>query len=79
MPRLTISLSDERHIALKEAAARRGKKIGELIEESLESYGIKTTKEASALVAKARARAHLSSRVAMDLAVSETRSHRRHK
>ncbi len=79
MARLTISLSDQRHIALKEAAARRGKKIGELIEESLESYGIKTGQEASALVAKARARAQLSPSTAMDLAVSETQAHRRQK
>ena len=38
MPRLTISLSEERHRALKEAAVRRGKTIGQLIEESLDDY-----------------------------------------
>ena len=79
MARLTISLSDERHLALKEAAARRGKKIGELVEESLELYGIKTSQEASALVAKARARAHLNPGSAMDLAIAETRANRRRK
>jgi len=79
MARLTISLSDERHVALKEAAARRGKTIGELIEESLESYGIKTRQEASALVAKARAQSHLSPNAAMEIAVSETRAQRRRK
>ncbi len=79
MARLTISLSDERHVALKEAAARRGKKIGELIEESLESYGIKTRQEASALVTKARARSLLSPNAAMEIAVSETRAQRRRK
>ncbi len=79
MARLTISLSDERHVALKEAAARRGKKIGELIEESLESYGIKTRREASALVTKARARSLLSPNIAMEIAVSETRAQRRRK
>ena len=36
MPRLTITLSDERHTALREAAAQRRKTIGQLIEESLE-------------------------------------------
>ncbi len=35
MARLTITLSDERHRALKEAAAQRGRSIGELIEASL--------------------------------------------
>ena len=79
MARLTISLSDDRHIGLKEAAVRRGKKIGELIEESLELYGIKTGNEAAQLVAKARGRSRLSPKVAMDLAVSETRAHRRQK
>jgi len=77
MARLTISLPDQRHVALKEAAARRGKTIGELIDESLELYGIKTTEEAAALVAKARARAGLKTKAAMDLAISETRLSRR--
>lgn len=76
MGRLTISLSNERHLALKEAAARRGKKIGELIEESLELYGIKTSQEASVIVAKARDRARLQARPALDLAVAETRASR---
>jgi hypothetical protein len=79
MARLTISLSDERHTALKEAAARRRKKIGELIEESLEHYGIKNHEEARVLVAKARARARLKAGPALDLAVSETRASRRRK
>jgi len=46
MARLTITLSDERHSALREAAAKRRKTIGQLIEESLEFYGIKTTRSA---------------------------------
>ena len=41
MARLTITLSDERHRALREAAVQRGKTIGQLIEESLDHYGIK--------------------------------------
>ncbi|WP_447970654.1 CopG family transcriptional regulator [Nitrospira sp. M1] len=79
MARLTISLSDERHMALKEAAARRGKTIGELIDESLEWCGIKTTRTAEALVAKARSQARLKAKPAMDLAISETRLSRRRK
>jgi predicted transcriptional regulator len=42
MARLTITLSPERHRALKEAAARRSKTIHRLVEESLDAYGIKT-------------------------------------
>ncbi|MGH8719614.1 MAG: CopG family transcriptional regulator [Burkholderiales bacterium] len=77
MARLTITLSDERHRALREAAMKRGKTIGQLIEESLEFYGIKTVRSAEKLVAKARARASLSEAEAVRLAVAETRAARR--
>lgn len=46
MSRLTITLSEARYRALKEASARRAKTIGELIDESLEFYGIKSREEA---------------------------------
>jgi len=55
----------------------RRKPIGKLIEESLEYYGIKTTRSAERLVAKARARASLSEAEALRLAVAETRAARR--
>jgi hypothetical protein len=77
MARLTISLSDERHRALREAAVKRRKTIGQLIEESLEFYGIKTQRSAEELVAKARASAALSEADAVRLAVTETRAARR--
>jgi hypothetical protein len=77
MARLTITLSEERHLALREAAAMRRKTIGQLIEESLEFYGIKTTRSAEQLVAKARARASLREADALRLAVAETRAVRR--
>jgi hypothetical protein len=77
MARLTITLSDERHRALREAAAARHKTIRQLIEESLEFYGIKTVRNAERLVAKARARASLSEAAALRLAVAETRAARR--
>jgi hypothetical protein len=77
MARLTITLSDERHRALREAAASRRKTIRQLIEESLEFYGIKTVRNAEKLVAKARARASLSEAEALRLAVAETRAARR--
>jgi hypothetical protein len=77
MARLTITLSDERHRALREAAVSRRKTIGQLVEESLEFYGIKTARSAERLVAKARARASLSEAEALRLAVTETRASRR--
>lgn len=77
MPRLTITLSDDRYQALKEAAARRRKTIRTLIEESLDFYGIKTLRSASELVARARRRSGLSEKEALKLAVAETRARRR--
>ena len=77
MARLTITLSEERHRALREAAARRRKTLGQLIEESLEFYGIKTSRNAEKLLAKVRARATLSESEALALAVKETRTARR--
>ena len=76
MSRLTITLSDERHRALKEAAARRNTSMGRIIEESLDSCGIKTSKSASALVAAARQRSRLDDAAAMAVAVEETRNER---
>ena len=70
-------MSNERHRALREAAVKRGKTIGQLIEESLEFYGIKSARSAEKLVAKARARASLSEAEALRIAVDETRAARR--
>lgn len=77
MNRLTITLSDSRYRALKEASAHRGKTIGQLIDESLEFYGIKTRDDARALVRRARARSQLAESDALKLAVRETRAARR--
>jgi hypothetical protein len=77
MGRLTITLSSERHRALKETAARRGKTIGSLVEESLDAYGIKTSSQAAALVARARHRSALSEAEATRLADRETKANRR--
>jgi len=77
MPRLTITLSPEKHRALKETAVRRGKTIRSLVEESLDAYGIKTVSQAAALVARARSRSGLAEAAAIKLAVRETRAHRR--
>ncbi|HXC38498.1 MAG TPA: CopG family transcriptional regulator [Burkholderiales bacterium] len=77
MSRLTITLSEQRYLALKEAAARRKKTIGQLIDESLDFYGIKTRQDALALVRRARAASKMTEEEALAIAVKETRSARR--
>jgi hypothetical protein len=74
MSRLTITLSDARHKALKEAAAERGKTIGQLLEESLDFYGIKPREDARELVARARARNQFSEDQALVIANEEVRA-----
>jgi len=71
--RLTITLPEELHQALREAAARRGIGLGDLIAESLEFYGVKPRETAESLVARARAKSALSEPAALELAVGETR------
>jgi ribosome-binding protein aMBF1 (putative translation factor) len=69
---MTITLSEERRKAVKEAAARRGVSITELIDESLELAGVRTQEDAANIVARARAQSGLSDAEAMDLALRET-------
>lgn len=77
MSRLTITLTEQRYRALKEASASRNKTIGQIIEESLELYGIKSRDDARALVQRAREHAAMKERQAADLAVRETRAARK--
>jgi hypothetical protein len=77
MSRLTITLSEARYKALKEASVQRGKTIGQLIDESLEFYGIKSRQDALALVRRARAHSKLDETKAMQLALNEVRAVRR--
>ena len=77
MSRLTITLSAARYKALKEAAVQRGRTIGQLIDESLEFYGIKSREDARDLVNRARARSGLSEDEALALAVDQTDRARR--
>jgi len=72
LARLTITLPDALHRALKESAARRDTTIGELVSESLVFYGIKTADAADELVAAARAHSSLTEDEATALAVEET-------
>jgi predicted DNA-binding ribbon-helix-helix protein len=71
MSRLTITLSEPRYRALKEAAAQRDKTIGQLIDESLDFYGIKSREQALDLVRRVRARSTLSEEQALILAQEE--------
>ena len=76
MPRLTISLTDRTHRALKEAAARQHRSMGSIIEESLVLRGIQTYETAREIVAKAQAHSRLNDEEAMAVAVKETQLHR---
>ena len=77
MGRLTITLDDSIHQALREAAARQGRSIGKIIEEGLVLRGIKPIESARQLVARARGNAALNDDEAMKLAVKETRAARK--
>jgi len=76
MSRLTITLNDDLHVALKETAARQGRSITAIIEESLRLRGIKGRASARSLVDKARRRSGLDADDAMAVAVGETREAR---
>ena len=76
MRRLTIALNEPRYRALKDAAVARNKTIGQLIDESLEFYGIKSREEARDLVLRARQRSSLSEADAMQLAQQEVLAQR---
>lgn len=73
MSRLTITLDDDLHQALKETAARQGRSINAIIEESLRLRGIRGRASARGLVEKARRQAAMSEQEALEIAVDETR------
>jgi len=73
MSRLTITVSDEIHQALRETAARTGRTIGSIIEEGLRLRGIRPMTSAKDLVAKARTNAGLNEEDALNVALDETR------
>lgn len=77
MSRLTVTLNDNLHRALKETAARQGRSIASIIEESLRLRGIQDPTSTRALVAQARQRAQLEPDAALELAVEETRAARK--
>ena len=71
--RQTITISDEIWMALKETSMKRKKTIGQIVEESLVAYGIKTRKNALDLLRTAQERSGLSEEEALALGVEETR------
>lgn len=77
MSRLTITLSEARYKALKEAAVKRVKTIGQLIDESLDFYGIKSRADARDLVRRARAHSKLPDDQALATAQEHVRAVRR--
>ena len=77
MSRLTITLSEARYRALKEASAQRAKTIDQLIDESLDFYGIKPRQDAPALVRRARARGNLNEKQALAVAQEQVKTVRR--
>jgi predicted transcriptional regulator len=76
MSRLTITLDDDIHRALKETAARQGRSIGKIIEESLRLRGIKSMEDARRLVSRARTEAGYNEKQAARLAREETKAYR---
>ena len=77
MSRLTITVSEARYRALKEASAQRDKTIEQLIDESLDFYGIKSRQDARDLVRRARARSKLSDSQALAVAQEQVLAVRR--
>ena len=76
MGRLTITLDDNLHRAIKETAVRQGRSIGQIIEESLQLRGVKPMDSARQLVERARSQARHNEEEATRLAIEETRIHR---
>jgi hypothetical protein len=58
-------------LAQEAASARRGKSIGQLIDESLEFYGIKSREDARELVRRARSHSTLDEAQALAVAQAE--------
>ena len=77
MSRLTITLPEARYRALKEASAQRDKTIGQLIDESLDFYGIKSREDARDLVRRARVHSKLTEVQAVAVAQEQVRAVRR--
>ena len=76
MSRLTITLDNQLHRALRETATSQGRTVTSIIEESLRLRGIGDQAGARGLVANARKRTRMAPGKALELAVEETRAKR---
>ncbi len=76
MPRTTITLSEERYRALRQAAARRGMTITQIVDQALELAGINTPQSVRDMLVEAGRRSGLSEAEATKLALRETRADR---
>ena len=74
MSRLTITLSEARYRALKEALAQRGKTLDQLIDESLDFHGTASRQEARDLVCRARSQGALTEEQALAVAQDQVRA-----
>ncbi|WP_293371163.1 hypothetical protein [Nevskia sp.] len=75
--RFTVTLPAARYAALKETAAGQGKSMAEIVDQSLELYGVKSKASAMDLLDKARGcAAALDDEAAMQLAIREVAAHR---
>ena len=70
-------LSEARYRALKEASAQRAKSMRQLIDESLDFYGIKARENARDMVRRARQRGKLSEDQAQAVTQKQVRAVRR--
>jgi hypothetical protein len=77
--RFTVTLPAGRYAALKETAARQGKTMADIVNESLDLYGVKSKAAALDLLRKAREHAAMPADQAMQLAIAETRAQRSRK
>ncbi len=76
MPRTTITLSDERYRALKQAAARRGLTITEIVDQALELAGVNTRESVMQMLAEAGRRSGLTEERGHATGREETRAER---
>jgi predicted DNA-binding ribbon-helix-helix protein len=76
MTRVTITLSEPPYRALKETAAQRGKTICQLVDESLDFFGVKSREEALDLVRRARLSSGLDEAQVLALSLEEVQKTR---
>jgi hypothetical protein len=78
MVELTIRLSDELHRALERTAATQGRSVEDLVQERLARFGADSPAErVMKIVERARQSSDLTEPEALEIAVAETRAHRR--